>query len=438
MPHLNVAKVRNARHPGGDKTIPVRLADGAGLYLQVATTNAKSWVFRFKRGGKEAWMGLGSADADGRMGLSLVQARDAVADARKLLRAGTDPIAERQRSRTEMRLTEQRSQEQTFQKAAEAYIDGHRQSWKSGKHEKQWRATLKAHVFDALGDRHVAEITTNDVVEVLKPIWSTIPETASRVRQRIETILDFAAAPSRRWRSSENPARWRGVVEYDLPKRPRHQRHQPSLSQHDVNAFVADLPKHDGMAALALKFAILTACRSGEVLGAIWSEIDVVNAVWTIPAKRMKAGRPHRIPLSPPALDVLQQVKKAMPGWSGSLVFPSSQSGKRMSDMALSQLVRGMATDGLGEDDLPRWRDDENRAVVPHGFRATFKSWARSSGIEDHLSEIALAHVDKDKTRAAYAREDLLNERRPMMEAWARHCTAPKASVTNIMHVRNR
>ena len=440
MPQLSVAKVRSAIHPGGKTKRPVRIGDGAGLYLQIAPGDTKSWLLRFTRNRKAREMGLGAADPDGRVGVSLSEARQLAGDARRQLQAGLDPIAERDKAAEEQRKTEERGRDQTFRKAAEGYIAAHRAGWKNAKHADQWQSTLEAHVFSALGGMDVANISIVDVVGVLKPIWQKIPETASRVRQRIEAILDYAAAPSRRWRSGENPARWRGVLEHELPpvSKVRRVRHHPSLPWQQIKVFVPALDEREGVAAQALKFAILTACRSGEVRGSVWNEIDLDNATWTIPANRMKAGKLHRVALSKPAIKVLEGMRKLSSSKPKDLIFPSPASGKQLSDMALSQLVRGMSSDGLGKNHLPRWRDSENRSVVVHGFRSTFKSWVLSTSYPDHLSEIALAHSDRNEARAAYAREDLLDERRPMMEAWGTLCTSPASKIANIRDARRK
>lgn len=440
MPQLSVAKVRSATHPGGKTKRPIRIGDGAGLYLQIAPGDTKSWLLRFTRHGKAREMGLGAADPDGRAGVSLSEARQLAADARRQLQAGLDPIVERDKAALERRKAEERGKDQTFRKAAEGYIAAHRSGWKSAKHADQWQSTLEAHVFPALGGMDVANISIADVVGVLKPIWQKIPETASRVRQRIEAILDYAAAPSRRWRSSENPARWRGLLEHELPKtsKVRSVHHYPSLPWQQVKAFMAALDEREGVAAQALKFAILTGCRSGEVRGAVWNEIDLEKATWTIPASRMKAGRLHRIALSRPAIKVLEAMRPLSSGKPKDLLFPSPASGRKLSDMALSQLVRGMSSDGLGKGHLPRWRDSENRAVVVHGFRSTFKSWALSTSYPDHLSEIALSHSDRNKVRAAYAREDLLDERRSLMDAWGTLCTSTTSKIANIRDARRK
>jgi integrase len=303
-------------------------------------------------------------------------------------------------------------------------IEARQDGWRNEKHASQWRSTLSSHAYPTLGQRPVSEIDTDDVLAVLNPIWNKIPETARRLRGRIETVLDFARA--RGWRRGENPARWRGHLAELLPAPRKTASRQPSLDWREVSAFFAALRVRDGMAALALQFTILTGARTGETRGMTWNEVDLDARIWTIPARRMKAGNTHRVPLSTPAIELLHRMR----GLVGAnreanqrLVFPGARIGRPLSDMALSMLVRGMATDGLPADARPRWRDTEGRAVVPHGFRATFRGWTRAHSWPDYLGELALAHVDPNKVRAAYAREDLLDERRPMMESWAKYCS---------------
>ena len=440
MANLSVAKVRNAAHPGPKTKRPVRIGDGSGLYLQIAAGGTKSWLLRYTRRGKAREMGLGPADPDGRIGVSLAGARELAYEARRQLVAGLDPISERDKAALVRRQAEEREKDQTFRKAAEGYIAAHRSGWKNKKHADQWEATLEAYVYPILGGLEVANIGVSEVLSVLKPIWQRIPQTASRVRQRIETILDYAAAPSRRWRTTENPARWRGLLQHELPalSKVRNVKHHPAVPWQQIKNFVAELVKHDGVAAQALNFAILTACRSGEVRGATWNEIDLVNSTWTVPASRMKAGKLHRVALSKPAIKILEARRRAAAHEPQDLVFASPGSNRQLSDMALSQLVRGMSLDGRKKDQLPRWRDSENRSVVVHGFRSTFKSWALSTSYPDHLSELALSHTDRNKVRAAYAREDLLDERRPLMDAWGAFCVSPSAKVVHLREARRR
>jgi integrase len=290
---------------------------------------------------------------------------------------------------------------------------------------------LEQHVFPILGERPVASIDSNTVLEVLTPIWAEIPETASRLRGRIEQALDFAAVKG--WRDADNPARWKGRLALTLPsaKKVRRVQHRPSLPWPEMPAFMLALQRRQGMTALALRFCILTAARTGEARKMTWAEVDEATAVWTAPARHMKGKLVHFVPLAPAALAVLAEVKPLAAGRNG-LVFPGQVSGRPLSDMALSMLMRGMATDGLAEGELPRWRDPDGRVAVPHGCRASFKGWARSHRWDDHLSELALAHVDDNETRAAYAREPLTEERRPMMEAWAALCTCQPATVASL------
>jgi integrase len=416
-----------------------RTGDGGGLWLDVRGAGRAVWVFRYSRQGKAHEAGLGAF-----RDVSLGEARDKANAHRKLLAEGLDPLT-RQADEEKARLEEARKHQlamdrckYTFQVVAEERISAKEAEYRNAKHRQQWRSSLATYAYPILGSKPVDEINQEDVLAVLRPIWLEKPETASRVRQRIEKVLDYAASPSRRLRSTENPARWRGNLENELPKKSKikTEKHYPSLSWHEMKDFMAALDEHKCRTSVVLKFKILTACRSGEVRGATWGEIDTDKAIWTIPGSRMKAGRVHRIPLSKPALQILKQIRPLSSGKQHDLVFPSSVSGKMLSDMALSQLLRGMSFDGLSEGQLPRWRDDESRAVVAHGFRSTFKGWSLSKGHQDHLSELALAHKDKDKVRAAYARGDLIEERRPMMEEWGSFCTAAPASVTNIKDAR--
>jgi integrase len=416
---------------------PGTYTDGGGLMLVVGKSSA-SWMLRYTFNGKRRDMGLGPARGDA--ALSLADARLRAADARVLLAAKTDPLAVREAKEAERKAAEGaevKAALNTFKGAAEALHRAKAPEWKNPKHGAQWLATLKAHVFPMIGARPVAKVDTDDVLRVLQPIWTKTPETASRVRGRIEAVLNYAAATGLRPRGP-NPATWRGHLSEALGapsklkavvrrEKGRGENH-PSLPWQDMPAFMAALDTRKGMAALALRFSILTGARTGEVRGMTWGELDLQAALWVVPAARMKAGKVHFVPLPPTALAVLDEVKKLAAG-RDSLVFPGVRKGKALSDMTLSMLVRGMATDGLAEGELPRWRDPEGRVVVPHGFRATFKAWSLAQGWADHLSEKALAHTDRDKVRAAYAREPLTEERRPMMEAWAAWCakSAPAA-----------
>ncbi|HYF09464.1 MAG TPA: integrase arm-type DNA-binding domain-containing protein [Acetobacteraceae bacterium] len=420
------ADLKAVRPPGR-----YRVKGAPGLYLLVRPTGAKFWLLRYMLRGRSREMGLGPADWDGRHGgVTLSAARDEAARQRTLLREGRDPVAEREAAEAAAAV----QQDHSFRAAAEALITAKSAGWRNAKHAAQWRNTLKAYVYPWIGDMPVAQITTRDVETILAPIWTRAPETASRVRGRIEAVLDSAAAAGWRDPNTVNPARWKGHLAARLPspRKVRAVEHQPALAWQRMPAFMAELARHDGIAALALRFLILTAARSGEVRGMRWGEVDLEAQVWTVPAARMKARRQHRIPLSSAAVELLRSIRPGKPAAS-SVVFPGARKGLPLSDMALSMLVRGMCSDGLEEGELPRWRDAEGRAIVPHGFRSTFRDWAGETRPEGReVVERALAHTIKDKAEAAYARSDLLEKRRPLMEAWAEHCLRTPARVVSL------
>jgi integrase len=369
-----------------DGHTPGRHTDGDGLHLHIRADGAAAWVLRFRLHEKQRDMGLGGYPAIG-----LAEARQLARDAKSLVLKGVDPTRERRQARVEA--AEAASGERSFRSTAEAMIEARRDGWRNAKHAAQWTSTLTRHVYPTFGSMPVAQVDTDAVLRVLRPIWSRTPETASRVRGRIEAVMDFARA--RGWRSGENPARWRGHLAELLPppRKVAPVAHQPSLAWQKVPAFLNALAEHRGIAAHALRFAILTAVRTGEARGMRWSEVDLPNGVWVIPGRRMKAGQLHRVPLSEEAKAVLEEMKAYFDvdglGREG-LVFPGGRKTKPLSDMALSMLVRGMALDGLEPSEPPRWRDAEGRAVVPHGFRASFRGWTRAQGWPDHLGEIAL------------------------------------------------
>ncbi len=434
MGKLTAAAVKAAKYTGEPNGRPQGIDNGEGLDLQLAAGSSTSWLFRFTPHGKARGMGHG-VYGQGRDDIGLSKARLLAAEARALLRDGRDPIKEREAKAEAQRRAELAAAENTFKAAAEALIKSKAPGWKNEKHVAQWRSTLEVYTYPQIGKRPVAAVDTDDVRRVLEPIWEKVPETASRVRGRIEGVLNFAMATGLRLRGP-NPAIWRGHLAEVLGKptklkaAARRRRgkgdHHPSLPWQEMPTFMKALATHQGMSAQALQFAILTAARTGEVRAMTWREVNETDALWVVPSARMKAGVTHFVPLSSAALAVLSQVKPLAAG-RDSLVFPGRQKDRPLSDMTLSMRVRGMATDGQTEGELPRWRDPEGQIVVPHGFRATFKAWSLARSWADHLSEKALAHVDKDKVRAAYAREPLTEERRPMMEAWGRHCTGARA-----------
>lgn len=369
-------------------------ADGGGLYLRItAGKNAgKRWVFLYRRpaDGKRCEIGLGGASA-----VSLATARKKAEGARALLADKKDPLTMRQAA----------ARMPTFGELADQHIEAMGPSWQNPKHRAQWDMTLKVYA-KPLRDKPVDQITTADVLEVLRPIWLKIPETASRVRGRIENVLD--AAKVQGFRSGENPAAWRGHLKLILPARQKLTRgHHAAMAIDDLPGFLASLRARSAVAARCLEFAILTAARSSEALGARWSEIDLAGKVWTIPAARMKARREHRVPLSARALEILGEMVALRD--DGNHVFPGQRANKPLSDMALLMLLRRMGY--------------QAGMITNHGFRSTFRDWAGNrTSYPRELAEHAIAHVIGDKAEQAYRRDDALERRRPMMQAWATFC----------------
>lgn len=386
--------------------------DGGGLMLVVKPSGSATWVLRYQLAGKRRDMGLGRARGVGAVGLA--EARERAAEARKLAGQGLDPLDER-RAAAEATEAEERAaaaaaeiQAMTFRRAARQYIDSHEAGWKNAKHRQQWGNTLASYAYPHFGDLPVADIGTAEVLAALQPLWTVKPETATRLRGRIEAVLDFARV--RGWREGENPARWRGHLSMLFPQRGKVAavRHHAALPWGEMPDFMRGLRGRTGSGARALEFAILAAARSGEVRGARWGEVDLEAAVWTIPAARMKAGREHRVPLSEAALAVLRAVrvltKDPKPG---DLVFPGAKQGVPLSDMSLTAVLRRM-----GRGDL-----------TAHGFRSTFRDWAgEATGHPSEVAEMALAHAVGNKVEAAYRRGDLFEKRRRVMADWAAYC----------------
>jgi integrase len=400
---------------------PGVLIDGKGLRLRV-TVNPKtgdmrkSWLLRVTiKGGPVREIGLGSADD-----VSLKEARERAGAARKLARDGVDPIAARDAERGARAAEAARAM--SFRQCANAYIEAHRVGWRNAKHAAQWQSTLEAYAYPHFGDLPVQAVDLNLVLKALEPIWKTKTETASRVRQRIESVIDWATARS--LRQGENPARWRGHLDKLLPARGKVQtvRHHAALAYADLPAFMAELKAQNTTAAKALQLLILTATRTSEVVNARWSEIDLDSEVWRIPPERMKAGREHRVPLSKSAMAVLRQMAAA---GDGEVVFPGVKPGKPLSNMAMMQLLERM-----GHGDL-----------TVHGFRSTFRDWAAEQNNQPReVHEAALAHTISDKVEAAYRRTDLFDRRRRLMQDWARFCSTPAGDgkVIPIRRVKKR
>ena len=390
---------------------PGRYAVGGvdGLHLRIIG-NSRAWTLRVKVGDRRCDIGLGPYPE-----VSLGDAREAARVHRKKVREGIDPLQERKQARAALRI--ERAKSKTFRDCADAYIEAHKAGWKNAKHAKQWEATLETYAYPKFGSLPVASIDTALVQDVLRPIWATKTETASRLRGRIECVLDWAKVNG--YRDGENPARWRGHLDKLLPARSKVQKveHHAALPYAEIGAFAADLRKRDGTSSRALEFAILTATRSGEVRGAKWSEVDLVGKVWTISGERMKAGKEHRVPLSDAAVALLE----AMPRLKGSdYVFPAPRGGA-LSDMALSAVLKRM---------------DRNDLTV-HGFRSTFRDWAgETTAYPREVIEHALAHQLKDKAEAAYQRGDLLTKRTRLMADWATYCAKVAKPGENVVAIK--
>jgi integrase len=396
-----VAKQAVGRHP-----------DGAvkGLYLQIASVGAASWILRYERDGHERMLGLGPLDI-----VTLKAARERAKAARLQLLDGVDPIDARKAAKAAKALEQAKAV--TFEQTARSHFKSMESGWRSAAHAKEYIRSLERHVFPAIGRLPVGSIDTGLVLRCLEPIWTTIPETAARVRQRIEAALDYATV--RDQRAGDNPARWSGHIEHLLPARNGTSiKHFAALPYAEIPAFMAELRQRDGTDARALEFTILCAARSGEIRGAAWNtkveldsgvsvvEIDLESSVWTIPGTRMKGGKPHRVPLSPQAVALL----KALPR-DGEHVF--TRSGGR----------------ALGKDSLERTLARVREGITPHGFRSTFRDWASERTAFPHeVCERALAHVTGSKSSRAYARSDLLAERAKLMSAWADFCYSPPAA----------
>jgi integrase len=390
---LTALKVDKAKQPG-------MYGDGGGLYLRVTEDAAKNWVFRFMLNGRPRWMGMGPLHT-----VNLAEARKRAGEHRLQRHDGIDPIDARRAERLKAQL--EAAKAITFKECAEAYIKAHRAGWHNGKHAAQWQATLATYAEPAIGKLSVQAIDTGLVLKVLEPIWTTKPETAGRVRGRIEAVLDWAKVHA--YRTGENPARWRGHLDTLLPARGKVRKveHHAALSYTELPGFLFALREQEGIAARALEFTILTAARTGETIFAGWNEIDLLDKTWTIPAKRMKAGREHRVPLPARVLAILEEMQ-AHRRAEEDFVFPGGKPGKPLSNMAFLMLLRRM---GRGE-------------LTAHGFRATFKTWASErTGFQNEIVEAALAHVVGSKVEQAYRRGDMFEKRRRLMQQWATFCT---------------
>lgn len=382
---------------------PGSTSDGEGLYLRITPQGSSSWQFRYTIGGKRRLMGLGGCSDVG-----LAEARDKAAQARKQVKQGIDPLEAKH-----IEEVEEQAKATTFKDAANEYIKLHRAGWKNAKHAQQWENTLRDYVFPRFGDKPIQEVDTAQVLAVLKPIWQEKPETANRVRNRIELVIDAQRAQG--IFTGSNPAAWRGHLDKLLPKRSKASKsHHAAMDYRKLPEFYARLQaERESLSSTALALTILTACRTSEVLLAEWDEFDLDEALWTIPGERMKAGRPHRVPLSGEALRLLE----TLPNRKG-LLFPGQRKGKPLSNMAMTMCLRKL----------------KHPDLTVHGFRSTFRDWAaEETHYPNIVAEQALAHVVGNAVEAAYRRGDLLEKRRALMADWAAYCTSnPAGNVINI------
>jgi integrase len=406
---LSALKVAREKRPG-------IYGDGGGLYLQVTEQGSKSWIFRFwlaerdaktgavvrdtrtnKVRGRGREMGLGSC-----ITVSLAEARDRALECRKLRERDIDPIDAREAAKRQAAL--ERAKSLKFREAAATYMAAHRAAWKNDKHVGQWTATLQTYAYPLLGDVSVQAIDTALIMKVIEPIWATKPETANRVRGRIESILNWATV--RGYRQGENPARWRGHLDKLLPSRAkvRKTQHHNALPYAELPAFMVKLREEEGIAARALEFTILTAARTSEAIGAQRSEVNALEKLWTVPAERMKADKEHRVPLSDRALEIAATAPD-----DERFIFPGGRRGQPLSNMAMLALLKRM-----GRGDL-----------TVHGFRSTFRDWAAErTNFPNEVVEMALAHAIDSKTEAAYRRGDLFEKRQRLMAEWEAYCAA--------------
>ena len=384
-------------------------ADGGGLYLRISESGTKAWMFRFGENGRLRDMGLGPIHT-----ISLPRARELARECRELRLQGIDPIAHRRAALAVRRASD--AKVMTFRQCADAYIASHEAGWRNPSHRSQWTNTLAQHVYPVLGALPVAAIDTALVMKTIEPIWRTIPETASRVRGRIEAVLDWAKVSG--YRTGENPARWRGHLDHLLPARAKVRRveHHAALAYETLGAFMVDLRQDSSAGARALEFTILTAGRTGEALGVTWDEIDLTAKVWTIPAERMKGGREHRVPLSSAALALLKRMQSIR---TNGFVFPGMRG--RLTPKTMQLVLRRMGRRGL----------------TVHGFRSSFRDWAAErTSFPREAVEMALAHAIPDAVEKAYRRGDLFDKRRKLMDAWAVYCANKTDTVSKIVPIR--
>lgn len=401
--------VKRLAHPGGKRNVLFSVGGVPGLHLQITPNGGRSWVLRAKVGTMRRDIGLG-----GFPGVTLSQARDKARDARAKIESGVDPVEERKAAKAALVAAQRRGL--TFADAVDKALAAKLDAFRNAKHRQQWENTLATYAIPDLGKMLVQDITTQDVLRVLQPLWMDKTETASRLRGRIETVLSWATVAGHR--TGDNPARWAGNLKELLPppSKVAKEGNHPALTLEDVPRWYADLQGRDGFGARALEFAALTATRSQEVRGALWDEIDLDQALWIIPAARMKMDREHRVPLSARAVDLL----KALPKLEGNpLVFPAARGGQ-LSDMTLSATMKRMHEADIAEGGKGYLDRVSKRPAVPHGLRSTFRDWAaEKTTYPGDMAEVALAHRISNAVEASYRRGDMIEKRRRMMADWA-------------------
>jgi integrase len=409
---LSALRVNSASKPG-------MINDGNGLYLKIDEGGSKSWILRYKVRGRSRKFGLGPTHT-----IPLALAREKAANARRLLLDGVDPIEEKRKAKAALML--EAAKTITFDQCAKNYIEENKAAWKNAKHVSEWGTTLKRYASPVFGHLAVADVDVGLIVRALKPIWTEIPETASRVRQRIERVLDYAKANS--FRDGENPASLKGNLAHILPKQTKQikaVKNHPAMPHAEVGTLMVELREVDEIAAHALQFTILTAARTGEVVGAKWEEIDLDKKLWNVPGVRMKSGVDHVVPLSPSALAVLKKMQAIRDQRDAcEFVFPSeTENNKPMREHGMRAVLNYRI---------------KRRDVAVHGMRSSFRDWAAERNYPDAHAEAALAHAIPDKVKAAYLRTKFIPERRKMMDAWAAYTSSPTADAKIIPMRRGR
>jgi integrase len=405
-----------------------RLPDGRGLYLIVKNESSKHWVFEYQFKGTRRYMGLGSA-----LDVPLAKARELRDEYRMLKATGVDPLLHKRATQAAQAIEDAKGI--TFEQAATRYMDTNRAGW-GASHAEQWTSTLRDYAYPTIGHLSVQSIDKALVLAVLEPIWRKNNVTASRLRGRIEEVLDWAKAMD--MREGENPARWRGHLDKILlaPRKAHKKKSFPALPWKQISAFVKDLRSIDGVPAAALDFLILTAARKEEIIDAKWSEIDLHDAVWTVPEDRMKMREEHRVPLSRPAIAILKDMEEKR--INDFVFFATIRGTERISEAVFGRLIEAMNAKNVAAG-LPKWTDPKTgRVIVPHGFRSTFRDWAgESTGFAREIAEKALAHSVGDESERSYARGDLFEKRRKLMDAWAKFAASnPAKTGDNVVELR--